>query len=145
MTQPAVSNAFVVVDASALFTVIDAARPRGDAIVDAIGSRVIVVPSVAEYEVTNVIRRYQAAKTFSPEHADRLYRRFRRIPVRIVDFHVLAARMWELRAHVRTADAAYVAVAEMLGTDLLTTDARLASTSAIRCPVQAFARHEPGR
>ena len=133
----------MVVDASALFTVIDDAGPRGDAIARAIDSRSIVVPSVAEYEVTNVIRRYQAARKFSAERADRLFRRFRRIPISIIEFTALAPRMWELRDHVRTYDAAYVAAAEALDVELITTDRKLAGAQGVRCRVLAFDRHEP--
>ncbi len=45
--------------------------------------------------------------------------------------------MWALRHNLSAYDATYVALAEMTrATSLLTTDARLARASGIRCAVQ---------
>jgi predicted nucleic acid-binding protein len=137
------ANPAVVVDASALFTVVDDAGVRGDEIAAAIASRTIFVPTIAEYEVTNVIRRYQAAQRFDDGRATRLYRRFRAVPLRAVGFEYLAERIWELRHALRTADAAYVALAEMLDAELLTTAAHLRGAPGLRCPVVVFDREDP--
>lgn len=47
----------------------------------------------------------------------------------------LLGRIWELRENLSGYDAAYVAVAEALGTPLLTADARLARAPGPRCPM----------
>jgi len=44
-------------------------------------------------------------------------------------------RAYELRANVTAYDAAYIALAELLGCALVTADARLARAPGIRCPV----------
>ena len=49
---------------------------------------------------------------------------------------VLLPRMWELRANVSGYDAAYVAMAETLDCPLVTSDARLARVTGLRCAVR---------
>ena len=49
---------------------------------------------------------------------------------------VLLPRMWELRANVSGYDAAYVATAETLDCPLVTSDARLARVTGLRCAVR---------
>lgn len=48
----------------------------------------------------------------------------------------LLARAWELRENVRVYDAAYVALAEALGSVLLTVDARLSRAPGLKCGVE---------
>ena len=47
----------------------------------------------------------------------------------------LLDRIWSLRTSLSTYDAAYVAAAELAGLTLVTADARLARSSAARCPI----------
>lgn len=51
-------------------------------------------------------------------------------------FRPFADRAWELRDSLTVYDAWYVAVAEALGTDLVTADRRLASARGPRCEVR---------
>lgn len=48
----------------------------------------------------------------------------------------LLDRMWELRGNVSAYDAAYVAAAELRAVPLVTTDARLARVSGLRCEIR---------
>lgn len=50
----------------------------------------------------------------------------------------LLRRAYELRSNVTAYDAVYVALAELLGCELLTADARLARASGVRCPVRVL-------
>jgi len=47
----------------------------------------------------------------------------------------LLARVWELRDNLSAYDASYVALAESLGTVLVTADGRLKRAVGIRCEV----------
>ncbi|MGH9119958.1 MAG: type II toxin-antitoxin system VapC family toxin [Acidimicrobiales bacterium] len=60
--------------------------------------------------------------------------RLRRVP-----HEALLERCWELRANLTVYDAAYVALAESLGTVLLTADDRLAGAAGTRCPIEVLA------
>ena len=50
----------------------------------------------------------------------------------------LMRRAYELRENVTAYDASYVALAELLGCELLTADKRLASAPGPSCPVRAL-------
>jgi predicted nucleic acid-binding protein len=51
-------------------------------------------------------------------------------------FEPFAERIWELRDNLTVYDGWYVALAEWLGTDLVTADAALAKSAGPRCPVR---------
>jgi predicted nucleic acid-binding protein len=48
---------------------------------------------------------------------------------------VLLERVWDLRDNLSVYDACYVAMAEPLGCDLLTADARLIRAPGVRCAI----------
>ena len=54
-------------------------------------------------------------------------------PIRRMALAPLLQSMWELRDNVTAYDAAYVALAERLGSPLLTSGSKLAAASAPRC------------
>ena len=51
---------------------------------------------------------------------------------------LLLDRMWELRDNLTAYDAAFVALAEVLGAPLVTTDARLASTPGHHATIEGY-------
>jgi predicted nucleic acid-binding protein len=51
---------------------------------------------------------------------------------------VLIPRIWQLRHNLSSYDAAYVVLAEKLGTVLLTRDKRLSSASGHAVPIEVF-------
>jgi predicted nucleic acid-binding protein len=57
-------------------------------------------------------------------------------PLRVTQVRGLFADAWRLRANVTFADALYIALAEHLGADVLSDDARLANTP--RLPVRVL-------
>jgi predicted nucleic acid-binding protein len=66
------------------------------------------------------------------------------LPVERASHRPLLARCWELRDNLSVYDAAYVALAEALGTPLLTADARLAKAPGLKCAVEVLsARSNP--
>lgn len=59
----------------------------------------------------------------------------RRLAIVAYPIEPLAGRVWELRSSVSVYDAWYVALAERLSTDLVTTDHRLAGANGLRCSI----------
>ncbi len=59
-------------------------------------------------------------------------------PIQRYGHLALLDRIWRLRANLTAYDASYVALAELLGLDLLTVDRRLASVPGIRCHVEVL-------
>lgn len=129
----------IVIDASVLANVVgddgqDGARAReelrhaGD----------VAAPDLVDVETTSVLRkRWQAGMLPA-----------RRFAEAIDDLDGLAIdryptlrfmrRAYELRDNLTPYDAAYVALAETLGCELLTADQRLSKVPACRCPVRVL-------
>jgi predicted nucleic acid-binding protein len=100
------------------------------------GDTDIHAPHLLDIEVIGVLRRLT---------------RERRLPVHRAEFALVALvdldltrhahlpllpRIWSLRANLRASDAAFVAVAEAIGADILTTDRRLAGAPGIRATMR---------
>jgi predicted nucleic acid-binding protein len=92
--------------------------------------RTVHAPHLVDVEVLSAMRRLRAGGTLSDERAARALRRFADLRL-IRHAHVpLRARIWQLSDRLTSYDAAYVALAELLPADLVTSDARLAETAA---------------
>jgi predicted nucleic acid-binding protein len=94
-------------------------------------------PHVIDVEVLGVFRRLVLAGALSEMRARRALRDF--IDLRLTRYtHLpLLSRMWQLRSSVSPRDAAFVALAELLGATLVTTDRRLARAHGVRAPIVA--------
>lgn len=127
----------IVVDAPVLANAIgdsgeDGRRARGElrAAVD------VAAPSLVDVETVAVLRKRWLAGTLSE----------RRFSVAIDDLEAieldrypllpLLRRGFELRSNVTPYDATYVALAEILGCELLTGDRRLAGATGPRCSIR---------
>jgi predicted nucleic acid-binding protein len=92
-------------------------------------------PHVIDIEVVGVFRRLARERRIADERATAAIEAL--IGLDIVRYpHVpLLPRVWELRPNLRAADAAFVALAEVLDARLLTTDERIARAPAHRATV----------
>jgi predicted nucleic acid-binding protein len=104
------------------------ARLRREAYVDA--------PSLIDLEFLSAVRGLVIRKRVSRVAAEESIERFLSAPIDRHPHGPLAWRAWELRANLTPYDASYVALAEILGTALLTVDSRLARAPLIRCTVE---------
>ena len=96
----------------------------------------LAVPDLVDVETTAVLRKRWLAGGISDQ----------RFAVAIEDLEDLALdryptlplmrRAYELRANLTASDAAYVALAELLGCGLLTGDGRLANAPGPRCTIR---------
>lgn len=126
----------LVVDASCLYEVVadtGSAEPiRQRMIADAD----LAAPHVVDAEVLGVIRREHLLARLDATAAAQAVDDLRAWPGERYGHRPLLSRAWELRASVRSWDALYVALAEALGTTLLTTDARLAAAHGPTCRIE---------
>jgi predicted nucleic acid-binding protein len=92
-------------------------------------------PHMIDVEVLGVFRRLVRSGEISETRARQGLRDL--IDLRVVRYpHVpLLSRMWELRSNVSPRDAAFVALAELLGATLVTTDRRLARAQGLLAAV----------
>jgi predicted nucleic acid-binding protein len=57
------------------------------------------------------------------------------LAIELWPYGILADRAWELRLNLSSCDASYVALAELIGTSLVTLDKRIAASPGLRCEV----------
>jgi len=95
-----------------------------------------VAPHVVDVEVFGIVRREHLAGRLDRTAAGHLLTDLADWPGERVDHRPLLPRAWALCHTVRGWDAIYVALAEMLGAVLLTTDRRLAAATGPRCRIE---------
>jgi predicted nucleic acid-binding protein len=93
-------------------------------------------PALIDLEFLSAARGLLARRLVTRGAAEESIERFLRAPIERHGHGPLAWRAWELRANLTPNDASYVALAEMLGTALLTVDRRLARAPMIRCSIE---------
>lgn len=85
------------------------------------------VPHLLDLEVAQVLRRYERAGDLSSPRAEEALRDLLDLPLIRYPHDPFLSRIWSLRHNLTAYDAAFVALAELLGAPLLTRDRRLAS------------------
>jgi predicted nucleic acid-binding protein len=129
----------LVVDASCLFEVL-----AGTTDAEPIRERLAqdedhAAPHIIDVEVFSVIRREHLLGRLDRTAADQAVQDLEAWPGERFGHRLLLPRAWELRDAIRGWDAMYVALAEALGTVLLTTDARLAAARGPACRIELLA------
>ncbi|MEJ7894449.1 MAG: type II toxin-antitoxin system VapC family toxin [Solirubrobacteraceae bacterium] len=121
----------IVVDASAaVLALLNDGEARR-----ALATEAVVVPHLADSEITHALRRQVLSGTVGADDAQKALARWARLGLRRFGVVGLLERMWELRDNLTAYDATYVALAEALGYGLLTADARLANAPGPKCTI----------
>ena len=126
----------IVLDASAavlaLFNDGDARR--------SLATESVAVPHLADSEVVHAVRANVLHGEIGSEDAGVALARWARLGLRRFAAVGLLPRLWELRENLSAYDATYVALAEALGCELVTADARLARAPGPMCPITVVRR-----
>ena len=126
----------IVVDASCLYEVV-VDSPRAEAIrAHLVADPDHAAPHVIDIEVFSLIRRDRLAGALDSTQAGLAVADHAAWPGERYGHRALLDRAWELHGTVRGWDAAYVALAEVLGATLVTLDRRLAQASGPRCRIE---------
>jgi predicted nucleic acid-binding protein len=129
----------IVVDASVLANVIgDDGADGKRACREIRGARDVAAPDLVDVETVAVLRKRWLAGTLSDRRFAAAIGDLERIDVDRCPTLPLMRRAYELRANVTAYDASYIALAELLGCELLTGDQRLASAPGPRCTVRVL-------
>jgi predicted nucleic acid-binding protein len=129
----------LVVDASALAPALADDGPDGDAARARLRGEDLVAPELIDLEMLSVIRRQLQAGQLDARRARFAVADLVEMPLGRAPPRPLLARCWDLRENLAVYDAAYVALAELLGVVLLTADARLARAPGPRCELELLA------
>lgn len=98
----------------------------------------VAAPALIDLEFTNALRGLVAKKWIGARLAERALNEFTQAPIQRYGHVALLERIWRMRANLTAYDASYVALAELLGGDLLTVDKRLAAAPGILCHVEVL-------
>jgi predicted nucleic acid-binding protein len=128
----------LVVDASALVVALGDDDDAGDAVRRRLRGEALAAPELVDLEVASVLRRLVSSGAMPERRALLALDDLVAMPLERAPHAPLLRRGWELRANLTSYDAAYVALAEVLGATLLTGDARLAAAPGVRCAVEVL-------
>jgi predicted nucleic acid-binding protein len=121
----------IVVDASAVvWTLVEWERSHGTSRLTS--GEGWVAPSHIDLEVLNALRRYVFLKRLTHQQAEVALAAYVNLPIQRYELPPLLDRIWALRENLTAYDAAYVALAETLESELLTRDAKLAGARGLR-------------
>ncbi len=124
-----------VLDASVAVTALtEPGSPAADLL--SVTDAVFQVPSIFDAEVLSALRGLVRGRKFDGAAAADLIVDLMVLPVDRWHLPPLLPRMWELRANLTPYDAAYVALAELTGTVLVTGDERITAAPGTRCHIQ---------
>ena len=126
----------IVVDASVIVTALADDADDGDRARARLRDERLAAPQLLDVEVTSAWRRMAASGKLDQRRARLALEDLRELRVDRVSHLPFIARIWELRNSLTVYDAAYVALAETLGVNLLTADERLANAHGTRCRIE---------
>ena len=128
----------IVVDAGVVFTLVAGAEAAARDLALRVDNEQMLAPQLVDLEVVSVLRRLVLRRDFPPSLAAASVRHLGELDITRVAHAPLLERCWELSDNLTPYDAAYVALAELVGAPLLTTDQRLVGASGTRCPIEVL-------
>jgi len=105
-----------------------------------LASESIAVPHLVDSEIAHALRAQVLRERISADAGRDALLRWARLGLRRFAVAGLLPRIWELCENLTAYDATYVALAEALGCDLVTADARLARAPGPTCPITIVRR-----
>lgn len=100
------------------------------------GQATLQVPAIFGAESASGLRGLVIRGQLSSIRAVAALEQVRRVRTIQYPFEPFTQRVWELRDNLTVYDAWYIALAEQLGTDLVTGDEALMSATGPRCPIR---------
>jgi predicted nucleic acid-binding protein len=127
----------IVIDASVLANVIADNGAEGKRARNEIRTaQDLAAPDLVDVETVAVLRKRWLADSITQRRFATAIGDLEKIGIDRYPTLPLMRRAYELRSTVTSYDAAYVALAEILGCELLTGDAKLAKAPGPKCPVR---------
>lgn len=125
----------MVCDASALVAVLVDGGPAGQWATARLAGADLAAPHLVLFEAANILRRHELAGLVSADQAAQAHADLVDLTIELWPYDLLASRVWELRGNLTAYDAAYVALAELTGSELVTLDRRIALAPGVRCAI----------
>jgi predicted nucleic acid-binding protein len=125
----------VVCDASALVALLLDGGSDGRWVTGTLAGADLAAPSLITFEAANIIRRHELAGIASADQTAQAHADLLDLAIEAWPYQLLAARVWELRRNLSSYDASYVALAELIGTSLVTLDRRIGGAPGLGCAI----------
>ena len=130
----------IVVDASAIVDLL-LENPSEPSLVKRIGAASeLHAPHLIDIEFLSVLRRLVARGQLNSNAAEVARELFAQLPIERYSHIFLSDRIWALRDNLTLYDASYIALSEVLGIPLITSDMKLAGAPGHRATVESYAR-----
>lgn len=126
----------IVVDASVVVVALADDAQDGDFARARLRGERLNAPELLDLEVASVLRRQMLRGAMDARRVALALNDLAALPFERAPHRPLIGRCWQLRDNVTIYDAAYVALAEVLGVTLLTGDRRLASATGPECHIE---------
>jgi predicted nucleic acid-binding protein len=123
----------LVVDASLVVSALVDGGDTGRWAESMLASGPLCAPHLMPIEVTNILRRTAASGEITQDVASMAHADLLELRVELFPYAPFALRVWELRTSITADDAWYVALAEVLGSNVATLDRRMARAPGPRC------------
>jgi predicted nucleic acid-binding protein len=130
----------IVLDTSALVEFLVGSDAVAQRVRAAVAGERLAAPHAVDLECASTLRGLVRGGKLPADEARRALDLLGVISLRRYDHVPLLPRIWELRENMWPYDAAYVALAETLGAELVTTDRKLAAAPGIRCRIRDLRR-----
>ena len=128
----------LVVDTSAVVGALTG-RPPSDAVIERLAADGdLAAPHLIDIEFLHALRRLVLGRQLSEDRAADARGDFADLAITRYEHTVVADRIWQLRHGLTAYDAAFVALAELLGVPLVTCDARLADAPGNRAVTELY-------
>ena len=137
-SMPSSARTVIVTDAGVLIAIFVDDGAWGDAARARLRHEEIAAPELVDLEVTSALRGLLRAGKVDERRADLALADLRRLAMRRASHQGLVTRCWELRDNLSVYDASYIALAELIGATLVTTDARMSRAPQIRCSIEVL-------
>jgi predicted nucleic acid-binding protein len=128
----------IVVDASVVVTALGDDGPDGDLARQRLRGERLSAPHLIDIEVTSAWRRLVALGHMDDRRSRLARQDLIQLDMDRVSHRPLLERCWQLKDDLTIYDAAYVALAELLGVNLVTADTRIRDAPGLRCPIEVL-------
>jgi predicted nucleic acid-binding protein len=129
----------IVLDASAAIEVVlstAAGAPVAERLLTS--ERSLHAPYLLDVEVAQILRRFVLRGELAEIRARQALQDLSDLPIERYPHNIFLPRIWALRQNLTAYDAAYVALAEVLGATLLTRDSRILRAPGHSARVEVF-------
>jgi predicted nucleic acid-binding protein len=134
------ARSVIVVDTSAIVDLLLELPVNDELHARLVAAPQLHAPHLVDVEFLSVLRHLSRRGELSVDAAAMALENFDDLPIERYPLVMLGPRIWALRHTLTAYDAAYVALSEMLGLPLVTSDARLSRAGGHGAVIQLFQR-----